>query len=94
MGLVVSNRSEFVLAHTELEQAFVDGRSGPGGALVIHRRDDLPITCFRVIFEDDDLGVLAAQLDETARIRVEFFDGKGDGVDFLDESRADVFSDG
>jgi hypothetical protein len=71
-----------------LDQDPVDGRPGASGALVVHR-DDGALAAVRVRLPDDDLGVLAAQLDDRARVRVVRLDEVLDGVDLLDERRAE-----
>ncbi len=63
----------------------------PPGALVVHRRDLLLAAGLGVFLEDDDLGVLAAQLDRPSRtLGVELLDRQRDRVDLLHELRADA----
>ena len=66
----------------------VDHGAGAPGALVVHRRDLLFPAGLRIRFEDDDLGVLTAQLDHRVHFRMHFFDCQRDGRDLLDELRA------
>jgi hypothetical protein len=42
----------------------------------------------RVRLEDDDLGVLSAELDHRSALRIQLFDGERDRIDLLDELRA------
>ncbi len=67
----------------------VDDRAGPAGALVVHRRDLLLASALRVVLEDDDLGVLPAELDHGVHLGVELLDGERDGRHFLHELGAD-----
>ena len=81
--------AEVVRRNFQLRVDLVDHRAGAAGALVVHRRDLLFPPRFGVRLEDDDLGVLAAQLDHRMDFGVELFDRERDGRDFLDELRAD-----
>ena len=72
-----------------LQQALVDRRAGAGGALVVHGGDDPARPAARVVLEQDDLGVLPAQLDDAAHLGVQLFHCQGDGIDLLHETCAD-----
>ena len=85
---LVAHLAELLGGDAELGVDLVDDRAGAARALVVHRRDLLLAARLRVRLEDDDLGVLAAQLDDRAAFRVQLLDGERDGVDFLDELRA------
>ena len=78
----------------ELGIDLVDHRSGAAGALVVHGGDLLLAPGLFVIFEDDDLGVLSAQLDDGVHLGMKLLDGKRDGVDLLHKFRADHLGDG
>ena len=87
---VVAHVAELLGGDPQLGVDLVDDRAGAAGALVVHRRDLLLPAGLRVFLEDDDLGVLAAQLDDRADLRVELLDRQRDGVDLLDELGADA----
>ena len=87
-------RGQRVHRHAHLEQALVDGRPGARGALVVHRGDHLACATVGVFAEQDDLGILATQLDDAVGLGVEFLHRQGDGVDLLHETRVDVRRDG
>ena len=72
----------------QLGRDLVDDHAGPAGALVVHRHR-LARSPLALLLEDDDLGVLAAELDDRADVGVAAFDGQRDGRDFLDVMRAD-----
>ena len=89
----VAHLAELLGRDLELGVDLVDDRAGSAGTLVVHRRDLLFLAGLLILFEDDDLGVLAAELDDGLDIGVEFFDGQRDGVDFLNEAPAEARGD-
>ena len=65
----------------------------PSCTLVVHG-GDLPLPfCFDILLEDDNLRVLTAEFDDRAALGEELLHRQGDGVDLLNESRADLGSD-
>ena len=55
----------------------------------VHRRGDGALVAgLRVFLEEDDLGVLAAELDHRAHVRVQVIDGHRDRVHLLHEAGA------
>ena len=72
---------------------FVDDRASPAGALVIHRGNLFLAAGLFVVFEDDDLGVLPAELDDRIHLGMHLLDGERDCRDFLDELCADPVGD-
>ena len=68
------------LVHRDIEKGghLVDERPGATGAGAVH-----PL--LQGVAEEDDLGVLAPQLDDRVRAGDEGADGGGGGVDLLDE---------
>ncbi len=67
----------------------VDDSPGPAGTLVVHRGQFLEPPGLRILLEDDDLGILAAQLDDAANLREQPLDRQADRVDLLDVPGAD-----
>ena len=67
----------------------VDDRARTAGALVIHRRNFLLAPGILVLFEDDDLRVLTAQLDHRVHFRMQLLDRQRDRRNFLHKLRAD-----
>ena len=63
--------------------------TGAARALVVHRRDLLPAAVSAVLFENDDFGVLTAQLDDRVHFGMELLDRERDRVHLLHELRAD-----
>src|ERR1035441_156168 len=92
LDALVAHLAELLGGDTQLGVDLIDDGAGAAGALIVHRRHFLLAAGLGVGFEDDDLGVLAAQLDDAAALRVEFFHGERYGVDFLDEFAAEVLS--
>jgi len=68
---------------------FVDDRPGAAGALVIHRGDLFLAAGVLVFLEDDNLGVLSAELDDRVDFRMQLLDRERNRCDFLHELRAD-----
>jgi len=86
LAVVKGDAAHLVLGHAHLDHA-----------LVVHRRHRVLVglAVFALLgAEDDDLGVLAAQLDDRAHRGVEALDGQGDGVDLLDEAGAQRLGEG
>ena len=73
----------------ELGGNAVDDGAGAAGALVVHGGQLALAAGALVLQPDDDLGVLAPQLDDRAHIRVEGLGRQGDGVDLLHKAGAD-----
>ncbi len=63
----------------------VDHGACTAGALIVHRRDFFLAAGDWIFFEDDDLGVLAAQFNDGAALGVELFNREGYRVNFLHE---------
>ena len=70
LDALVAHLAELFGGNAQLGVDLVDDRAGAAGALVVHRRNLLLAAGLRVLLEDDDLGVLAAQLDHRAALRV------------------------
>ena len=66
----------------------VDDGARTSGALVVHRRNLLLAASVLVFLEDDDLGILAAQLDDGVHFRMQLLDRQRHGRHFLHELRA------
>src|SRR5437764_2283171 len=88
----VSHLAELVGGDAQLGIDLVNDRAGAARALVVHRWQLLLFTGFGVFFEDDDLGVLPAQLDDRAALGIKLFDRERYRIDFLDELRAHVLA--
>ncbi len=67
----------------------VDDGARAAGALVVHRGNLLLAAGVLVFLEDDDLGVLAAELDDRVHFGMELLDRERNGGDFLHELCAD-----
>ena len=85
----VPHVGKLVARDLQLRVDLVDDGARPAGALVVHRRDLLLLARLGVFFEDDDLGVLATELDDRTGLRIELLHCQADRVDFLDELRPD-----
>ncbi len=72
----------------------VDDRARTAGTLVIHRGNLLLSSSLFIVFEDDDLCILATQLDDRIHLGMELFDGERDRVHFLNKLGADHLGDG
>ncbi len=86
----VAHAAELVGRDLELGVDLVDDRPGAARALVVHRGDLLLLAGLLVGLEDDDLGVLAAELDHALHVGIELLDGQRNGVDLLHELGPDV----
>ncbi len=84
----VGEGAERVGRDLQLGGDLVDHHAGAAGALVVHR-DRLARPPLALLLEDDDLGVLPAELDDRAGVGVAPFDGQHDGRHFLHVARAD-----
>ena len=91
---VVPHLAKLICGNADLGVDLVNDSACAAGALVIHGRDLFLASGFRVLLEDDDLGVLAAQLDDRAALGVKVLDRKRDSVYLLDEFCPDVRRDG
>ena len=90
--LVVEMKIESLFGrHADLDHALVDCGARARSAFVVHRGDGRLVASSLVLFEDDDLRVLTAELDDRARVGVEGFHRQGDGVHLLNELRAERF---
>jgi hypothetical protein len=89
----VAHVAELVARNAQLGIDLVDDRAGPARAFVVHRGDLLLLAGLRVFLEDDYLRVLPPELDHRPGFGVELLDGERDGVDFLNEFRADARRD-
>ncbi len=65
---------------------------GATGALVVHRRDFLLAPGFIVIFEDDDLRILPAQLNDRVHFGMHLLHRQRNSRHFLHKLRADLLS--
>ena len=63
----------------------VNDRARTTGALVVHRWNLLLAAGLRVVFEDNDLGILSTEFNHRIDLGMEFLDGKGYRRDFLYE---------
>ena len=94
LDAVIALVGELGGGNLELGVDLVDDCAGAARAFVVHRRDLLLAAGLFVVLEDDDLRVLSAELDDGIDLGMQLLDGEGDGVDFLDELRADHLGDG
>ena len=86
--------ASFRRGNFELGVNLVDYGAGAASALIVHRRNLLLAPGLLVVFEDDDLCVLTAQLDHRVDLRVQLLYGKRNRVHFLHKFCADHFGDG
>ena len=89
LGVVPGHAADVTRIEAEFDEAFVDGGAGAGGAFVIHRGDGAFGAVFAAGFVDDDLRVLAAELDDAACFRMEAIHGHGDRIDLLHKLRTE-----
>ena len=75
---VVAVVAERVRRDAELRRDLVDDGARAAGALVVHRRQLEPAIAGPVAPEDDDLRVLAAELDDGVHFGVKLLDGQAD----------------
>src|SRR5262249_50391035 len=90
---VIAHVTELVGGDAQLGVDLVYDSAGAARALVVHRGNLLLLASLRVLFEDDDLRVLAAEFDDRACFRVELLDRQRNGVHLLHELRADESRD-
>ena len=93
LDAVVTLLAQLVGGNLELGVDLVDHRAGAAGALVVHRRDLLLAAAGLVFLEDDDLGVLPAQLDDRVHFGMQLLHSKRNRRDFLHEFRANQRSE-
>ena len=74
---------QFLKAHLHQGGHLVDEGPGASGAGAVHPHLEAP-------GEEEDLGVLASQLDDGVRLRPEAPDGDALGIDLLDEGEAQL----
>ncbi len=86
----VAHLAKLVGGNPELGVDLIDDRAGAAGALVVHRGKFLLAARLGIFFEDDDLGILAAELDDRATLGVHLLHGERNGVDFLYELGAEI----
>ena len=85
LDALVAHLAKLLGGNAQLGVDLVDDRARAAGALIVHRRHLLLAARLGIGFEDDDLGVLPAELDDAAALRVHLLHGERDRVDFLDE---------
>jgi hypothetical protein len=93
LRVVEADLHDLFIGEADLDHALVDGGAGARRALVVHRGDGGLAAGLLVLLEDDDLGVLTAQLADRADVGVQGLDRQGDRVDLLHELRPDVGAD-
>ena len=81
--------AEVCCGNLQLGVDLVDDGAGTAGALVVHRRNLLLAAGVLVFLEDDDLRVLAAELDDGVDFGMELLDRERNRSDFLHELGAD-----
>ena len=82
---LVAHLAKLLGGNAQLGVDLIDDRAGAAGALIVHRRNLLLAAGLRVLLEDDDLGVLAAQLDHRSAFGIQPLHGERNRVDFLHE---------
>ena len=87
---VIALIAQFEGRNFQLGIDLVDDGARAAGALVIHRGNLLLAPSLLVIFEDNDLGILATELNNGIHLRVQFFHRQGDGCYLLNKFRADL----
>src|SRR5215470_17562544 len=81
----VSLIAELLAGDLQFGVDLVDDSSRAASALVVHGRNLLLTAAGLVLFEDDDLGVLATELYHRVHFGMELLDGKRHCRDFLNE---------
>ena len=89
LDAVVALLAEFLDRDFQLAVDLIDHRASAAGALVVHRRDFFLAAAFVVVLEDDDLGVLPAQLDDGIHLRMLLLHRERHRRHFLHKFRAD-----
>ena len=77
--------AQFCGGNLQLGVDLVDDGAGAAGTLIVHRGNLLLAAGVLVFLEDDDLGVLSAQLDHRVHFRMQLLHGQRDRRDFLHE---------
>ena len=85
----VAHLAKLLGGDAQLGVDFVNHGTRAARALIVHRGDFLFPAGRGIFLEDDDLGVLPAQLDHRTALRVELLHGQRNGIHFLHEFRAD-----
>ena len=89
LDAVVALQAQRFSGNLQLGIDLVDHRARAAGALIVHRRDLFLAPAFRIVLENDDFGVLAAELNHRVNFRMHFLDCQRNGSHFLYELRAD-----
>ena len=90
-GAALGERVEVAGLRVEKRGDLVDKGAGATCARAVHTHvRDAGLACFGVLLEEDDLGVLTAQLNGAAHLGVEFADGDGVGHDLLHEGQVEL----
>ena len=90
---VVTHLAQVFGRDAQLGVDLVNDGASSSGALVIHGRDLLFAAGLGVFLEDDDLGVLPAQLDHGTALGIQVLDRQRDRIHFLHELGANVRGD-
>ena len=85
LDVVIAHLAKLLGRDAELGVDLVDYGACAAGALIVHRRNFFLAAGDWIFFEDDDLGVLAAQFNDGAALGIELFYREGYGVYFLHE---------
>ena len=89
----IAHVAQFGRLNAKLRRDLVDDRARSASAFVVHRRTFLfAAGCF-IGHEDNDLGVLAAQLYHALRIGIQTLHGQTHGIHFLHELGTDAAAD-
>ena len=90
-GAALGERVEVTGLRVEKRGDLVDEGAGTACARAVHAHvRDAGLARLGVFLEEDDLGVLAAQLNGAAYLGVEFADGDGVGHDLLHEGQVEL----
>ena len=89
LDAVISLVGKLGCGNLELRVDLVDDRARSARALVVHRRNLLFSSRLLIVFEDDDLRILASQLDDGIHLGVQLLDRQRHSVHFLHEFGAD-----
>ena len=90
-GAALGERVEVAGLRVEKRGDLVDESACAACARAVHAHvRDASLARLGVLLEEDNLGVLTAQLDGTAYLRVEFADGDGVGHDLLHEGQVEL----
>ncbi len=94
LDAVVSLLAELFHGNFELGVDLVDDCAGSAGAFVIHGRNFLLAAGFLIVLENDNFGILPAELDDGIHFGMHLLDRQRNRRDFLHELRADLLGDG